>query len=197
MDKQPFNISTGIAAFAGGSLTIERGHNGWLQRQRLTLQENDQKIQKQKLKMEQEAAAQQRAVDHSKWLILKSQESREIYSAYNKKEITTEQKNQLLFDLNSAYSLKLTQNRGTTLQPVLVSLNNKNIEQFSKNKNNYFTEQYYTQVENKDFDLTPLESYPFRWIIFSGILGAIGGILAQKVFIYVFSLVETFWKKKD
>ena len=197
MDKQLFNISTGIAAFAGGSLTIEKGYNGWLQIQRLTLQENDQKRQKQKLKMEQEAAAQQRAVDHSKWLISKSEESRKIYSAYNKKEITTEQKNQLLFDLNSAYSLKLTQNMGTTLQPVLVSLNKENIEQFYENENNYFAQQYYTQVENKDFNLTPLESYPFGWIIFSGFLGAIGGILAQKVFIYIFSLVETFWKKKD
>lgn len=60
---------------------------------------------------------------------------------------------------------------GITLQPVLVSLNNENIEQFSENKNNYFAEQYYTQVENKKFNLTPLESSPFEWIIVSGVLG--------------------------
>jgi hypothetical protein len=86
MDK--FNASTGIAAVAGASLVAERGHNAWARRQKLTLKQNSQILQKQQIKIDREAAAQQRAIDHQNWLIRKSEESRKIYSAYNNNDLT-------------------------------------------------------------------------------------------------------------
>jgi hypothetical protein len=85
----------------------------------------------------------------------------------------------------------------TTQKPILISLNKKDIKEFSENNNNYFAEHYYNQNENKDFQLTPLESYPFGWIVFSALLGAIGSILGQKFFVYIFSLVESFWGERQ
>ena len=210
MDKLPNNLRnlTGPVAVAG--ITAERAHNAWLKRQELVIKVNSQTLQKQEARINREAASQRKQIEHQKWLLQKLKTQQKIYENYNKQLITEEQKNELISELNSEKkikstsgkqnsqtytTLKLTQNINTIKHPVLVSLNREDINKLSNNKNKYFVEQNYNEIESDNMHILPIEPYPYVWIIFSGILGFVAGVVAQKTLIGIYDLLVEIWQK--
>ncbi len=209
MDKLPNNLANVTGPAAVAAITIERAHNGWIKRQDLILKRNNQTLQNQQAIMNREATSQKKQIEYQNWLLQKLKTQQKIYEAYNKQLITEEQQNKLLYELNSEKrtkftsvkqnsqtytTLKLTQNINTIKHPVLVSLNTENINKLSNNKNKYFAEQNYNESYN--MHLLPIEPYPYVWIIFSGIVGFVAGVVAQKTLIPIYDILVEIWRKK-